>query len=84
MKVSQQDVFTLLTQHAAEVVPELAGHTFVATDSLKALGANSMDRADIIMMTLEALSVRCSLIDLAQAQNLDQLAGLIHGKIAHD
>lgn len=84
MNIRQPDIFTLLARHAAEVVPQLAGHAFLATDSLKTLGANSMDRADIIMMTLETLSVRCSLIELAQAANLGQLADLIHGKVVHD
>lgn len=75
-----QEVFDLIVKHTCEVVPELDGHTFVATDSLRELGANSMDRAEIIMMTLEALSVTIPLVELAGANNIGELAKLIHDK----
>jgi polyketide biosynthesis acyl carrier protein len=75
-----QEVFDLVVKHTCEVVPELDGHTFVATDSLRELGANSMDRAEIIMMTLEALSVTIPLVELAGANNIGELAKLIHDK----
>ncbi|MFI1761420.1 acyl carrier protein [Streptomyces sp. NPDC020800] len=73
-----QEVFDLVVKHTCEVMPELDGHTFVATDSLRELGANSMDRAEIIMMTLEALAVSIPLVELAGANNIGELAKLIH------
>ncbi|MFF5360410.1 acyl carrier protein [Streptomyces scabiei] len=78
--MSIQEVFDLVVKHTCEVVPELDGHTFAATDSLRELGANSMDRAEIIMMTLEALSVTVPLVELAGANNIGELAKLIHDK----
>ncbi|GGR19786.1 acyl carrier protein [Streptomyces netropsis] len=75
-----QEVFDLVVKHTCEVMPELDGHTFVATDSLRDLGANSMDRAEIIMMTLESLSVTIPLVELAGANNIGELAKLIHDK----
>ncbi|MFF4407207.1 acyl carrier protein [Streptomyces sp. NPDC001262] len=77
-----QEVFDLVVKHTCEVMPELDGHTFAATDSLRGLGANSMDRAEIIMMTLEALSVTIPLVELAGANNVGELAKLIHDKSA--
>ncbi|MFE4053266.1 acyl carrier protein [Streptomyces sp. YIM B13518] len=75
-----QEVFDLVVKHTCEVMPELDGHTFVATDSLRELGANSMDRAEIIMMTLEELSLTVPLVELAGANNIGELAKLIHDK----
>ena len=75
-----QEVFDLVVKHTREVLPELDSHTFVATDSLRELGANSMDRAEIIMMTLESLSVSIPLVELAGANNINELAKLIHDK----
>jgi polyketide biosynthesis acyl carrier protein len=75
-----QEALDLIVKHTCEVMPELDGHTFAATDSLRELGANSMDRAEIIMMTLEALSVSVPLIELAGANNIGELANLIHDK----
>ncbi|MFI6847343.1 acyl carrier protein [Kitasatospora sp. NBC_00085] len=78
--MSNQDVFNLIVEHTREVIPELEEHTFDPADSLKDLGANSIDRAEIIMMTLESLEVSIPLSELANAKNIGDLAGLIHGK----
>ena len=47
--------------------------------SLKALGANSIDRADIIMMTLETLALNIPLHEMAKAENIGDLAGMLQG-----
>lgn len=81
--MNQDAVFELLSNHAREVVPHLEDHAFVQTDSLKSLGANSMDRADILMMTMEDLSIRCSLLELSSPTNLGELAALLLEKANH-
>jgi polyketide biosynthesis acyl carrier protein len=78
--MSNQEVFDLIVKHTCEVVPELDGRVFQATDSLRELGANSMDRVEIIVMTLESLSLSIPLVELAGAENIGELASLIHGK----
>lgn len=78
--MSPQEVLDLIATHTREVVPELDGHSFTSTDSLRELGANSMDRAEIIIMTLEAMSVSVPLTELAGANNIGELATIIHGK----
>lgn len=77
-----QRVFDLIVAHTREVIPELEDHRFEFSDSLQALGANSIDRAEIIMMTLESMSVSIPLVELADAKNISELADLIHGKSA--
>jgi polyketide biosynthesis acyl carrier protein len=79
--VNQQHIFEIIVNHIREVVPELDAHDFQQDDSLRALGANSVDRADIIMMTLESLSLDIPLTELANAANIGDLAGKIHAKI---
>lgn len=80
--MSQQNVFDLIVKHTREVVPELESHHFLVSDSLRDLGANSIDRAEIIMMTLESLAVSIPLTELAGARNLGELAGRIHDNSA--
>ncbi|MFJ6851018.1 acyl carrier protein [Streptomyces sp. NPDC091271] len=75
-------VFDLIVEHVREVIPELENHRFEPSDSLRDLGANSIDRAEIIIMTLESLSVRIPLVELADAKNIGELADLIHDKSA--
>ncbi|MFD0021717.1 acyl carrier protein [Streptomyces sp. NPDC058382] len=75
-------VFDLIVEHTREVLPELEGHRFTPSDSLRDLGANSIDRAEIIMMTLESLSLNVPLVELADAKNISELADLLHAKSA--
>jgi polyketide biosynthesis acyl carrier protein len=75
-----QDIYEIIVRHTCEVIPALESHKFAPNDSLKALGANSIDRADIIMMTLETLSLNVPLHEMAGAQDIGGLADIIHAK----
>lgn len=78
--MNQDRIIEIIVGHAREVVPKLVQHQFLPTDSLKSLGANSIDRADIIMMTLETLSVNIPLMAMAKADNIADLARIIDEK----
>ncbi|MFP5392880.1 MAG: acyl carrier protein [Gammaproteobacteria bacterium] len=75
--MNRQHVLDLIVQHAREVVPFLEAHAFTPTDSLRELGANSIDRSEILLMTMEALNLRIPLVQLAPAKNIGELADLI-------
>jgi polyketide biosynthesis acyl carrier protein len=81
VKMKQEDIFDLIVRHTSEIVPKLQDHNFQQNDSLKDLGANSVDRSEIIMMTLESLSIKIPLTVTASAQNMGELASIIHGKL---
>ena len=76
-----QQIFDLIVRNAREVIPDLQATPVRTADSLRELGANSVDRSEILMMTLASLSARISLVDLAKAENIGELAGIIHGKL---
>lgn len=79
--MTSQDIFKVITGHVCEVLPSLDDYDFQFSDALKDLGANSMDRSEIIMMTLESLSLRIPLIEIAGAENIGELAEILHGKL---
>lgn len=78
--MSMQEILEVITRHIQAVMPALANHEFKETDSMKELGLNSIDRSDIIMMTLETLSLRIPLLEMAKAKNIGELASIIHAK----
>jgi polyketide biosynthesis acyl carrier protein len=78
--MTKQEIFDVINRHVRAVLPRLENHDFKLTDSLKELGANSVDRSEIIMMTLETLSVSIPLVHMAKAQNIGELAGIIYEK----
>jgi polyketide biosynthesis acyl carrier protein len=82
LQMSVDEVFAVITRHTCEVLPELDGHEFQFADSLKNLGANSVDRSEILIMTLESLALNIPLRDTAPAQNMGELAALLHEKLS--
>lgn len=78
--MSQESIYKVIVNHTRELVPSLEEHSFKMSDSLRSLGANSIDRAEIIMMTLETLALKIPLSELAKAENIGELARLIHEK----
>lgn len=76
----KEDIFSIIVQHTCEIIPELEQHHFKLDDQLTDLGANSVDRAEIVMMTLESLSLQIPSIELSNARNLGDLAEILFEK----
>lgn len=80
MVTDRERIFELVTRHAREIIPELAGHAFQPTDRLADLGANSVDRAEIVTLTMEALGLNVPRVELFGARNIGELVEVLHGK----
>ena len=78
--MTTDDILQVIVSNTIEVIPRLGDHQFQPNDALKDLGANSIDRSEIVMMTLETLSLNVPLVELASAGNIGQLAQLLHEK----
>jgi polyketide biosynthesis acyl carrier protein len=70
-------IFDLIVQSTREVIPEMAHHSFTRADRLQDLGANSVDRAEIVMMVLEALSLQIPRVEVFGPRNIGELADLL-------
>ena len=77
-----QEIFEIISGHAREVVIPLESHEFKMEESLRDLGANSIDRSEIVMMTMETLSLNIPMIEIAGAENIGELATILHEKLA--
>lgn len=79
--MNQEDIFAIVVRHAQEVVPGLENHRFQPSESLKDLGANSIDRSEIVMMTLDTLSLKIPLVDTVKASNIGELVSVLHARL---
>jgi polyketide biosynthesis acyl carrier protein len=71
----------LIEKCAREVLPDLPARALTPSDRLADFGANSMDRADILMMVLEQLRLDAPRATFAGAQNVGELASLVHRQL---
>ena len=79
--MNKEDIFQIVTRHTCDVIPELAGHDFNQDDRLKDLGANSVDRAEIVMMTMESMNLQIPRVELFGARNLGELVDVLYAKL---
>jgi len=79
--MTKEEAFELIKKQTIEIVPELADVEIKITDSLKDLGANSVDRAEILMMAMEELELDIPRVELYGANNIEELAIMFADKI---
>lgn len=76
----QQEIFETIVKNLRDILPGMENREITQEDSLRKLGANSIDRSEIIMMTLEAMKLKVSLIEFAKAENIGELASIMYAK----
>ncbi|MEO8963660.1 MAG: acyl carrier protein [Gammaproteobacteria bacterium] len=77
--MNRHDVWLTLKENILEVLPNFSSLTMTETDSLKELGANSIDRAEIIMLTMSQLKLKIPLVTFATAKNIGELLDIFSG-----
>lgn len=72
--MTEAEIFEVVAGAVREVAPELAGRPLRREDSLAELGVPSVDRAEVLVTTLEALDLDVPLVRLSGPRNLGELA----------
>ena len=80
--MTQEEIFACILEQVRDVEPDLADRELGPTDSLRKLGLDSMQRVEILMLSMEALEIEVPRDELNSPQNLGELAALFHQKKA--
>jgi len=78
--MNKEYIFELVVRTICEVIPELEGHAFQLDDHLVDLGANSVDRVEIVTMALEALSLPTPRVEMSEAKSIADLVRILYEK----
>lgn len=76
--VDKDFIFASLKRNILLILPELEQSPISMSDSLKELGANSIDRAEIIVQTAAELMLQIPLVRFAEAKNIDELVDIFY------
>ena len=79
--MKKNNVFKVIVEHCCQVIPALRSHSFEPEDRLKDLGANSLDRGEIIDLVMESLALECPRVELFGAETIGELVEKIHEKL---
>jgi polyketide biosynthesis acyl carrier protein len=72
------DIFDTLVTEIRACVPELGSEVITHQSSMVDLGVNSMERAEIILATLDTLNLNLPLTAIHGPRNIGDLAELIY------
>jgi polyketide biosynthesis acyl carrier protein len=66
-------IFSILKNGIAEIMTDLDTNSITLQESLRDLGMNSVDRADILLQTMDSLQISVPMIEFAAAQNIGEI-----------
>lgn len=73
---NQERIFTELKESICATMADLDPQLIHPQESLRQLGTNSLDRAMILMQTMENLNVRIPMIQFADASNIAEIVAI--------
>jgi polyketide biosynthesis acyl carrier protein len=79
--MNKQQIFEVIKKNVLEILPDIDSDRIVPECSLRDLGANSIDRADILIQSLEMLKLKFPLHEMGVARNLQGLVDIFDAKM---
>lgn len=74
-------ILELLQKNIRDILPELKERPICSTDSLKDLGANSIDRAEIIIEMLRSLKLKIPLATFGLVKNIEDIVDVFYEEV---
>jgi polyketide biosynthesis acyl carrier protein len=79
MMATWDEVFCVVREQAVIVMPGLGADVVTPDVSLSDIGANSLDRMDIVVASQDALGITVPAAAFGDAGNVRQLVDVLHG-----
>lgn len=80
--MERKAIIDIITAEIRETVPELAGETITAANSMAELGVDSIERSEVVLAAMERLGLKIPLVQLHGPKNIGELADLLLAKSA--
>ena len=78
--MTKAEIFEVVKKNALEIL-DVAPDTVTMGKSLSDLGANSVDRVEIVTMTMEDLGLKIPFMSFAGASNIEDLVEILRSNI---
>jgi polyketide biosynthesis acyl carrier protein len=75
--MSKEYVFGIVKNTIMEVLPDVKPEMITIDKALKDLGANSIDRMEVVTMSMEELGLKIPLMSFAQVSNIEGLVDVL-------
>jgi polyketide biosynthesis acyl carrier protein len=79
-KTQKTIIFETIKKNIVEILPDLADREIKIENNLTELGANSLDRSEIAILSMQDLNLKIPLIELGSVHNINDLVNLFYAK----
>jgi len=79
--MTKDQILAVIEEILRDILPELESTPIDPRHSMKDLGANSIDRADVVLEAMETLKVSFPLNELAGVDNIQGLVDFLHDRM---
>lgn len=73
----KEHVFKVVKNVISEILPGVQSELISIEKSLKELGANSIDRMEVVTMSMEELGLKIPLMSFAEVSNIEDLVDVL-------
>ncbi|ELR68269.1 Acyl carrier protein [Fulvivirga imtechensis AK7] len=75
--MSKEHVFETVKNVVMEILPDVEAEQITMDKSLRDLGANSIDRMEVVTMSMEELGLKIPLMSFANVSNIEGLVDVL-------
>ncbi|WP_296705239.1 hypothetical protein [Algoriphagus sp.] len=79
--MSKEQIFEIIVGNLVEIVPEINYEDVLLSHRFSDLGLNSIDRGELISLTLEVLESDSSRVEFVTAQTVGDLVDIFYAKL---
>lgn len=78
--MDKEYIIEILKESIIEILSDITEEEIILSDSLRDLGANSVDRMDIIVQCMKELKVKIPMTEFGNIKNMNELVELFYEK----
>ncbi len=79
--MTKDEIFSIIRSRLQDILPDIDPDQIMPEESMRDLGADSVERADVIIETMEELELKIPLNELGGLKNLQELVDFLHARI---
>lgn len=78
--MTREEIVKIVNESILENLPSLSMEQIVPEQSLRQIGANSIDRIDILLQCVEMTGIKIPMIEFANIESIHELVNLLYEK----
>lgn len=80
-EVTKAEIFTVIQGHILDILTKLAPEDVRSDVSMRTLGANSIDRAEVVVKSMADLALKIPLIEFGNVSSIGELVDVFYEKM---